>query len=203
MTTTISKYISTSISNAVLNDDPYEWMHINNIFPPEYFKQLKSLPLTEVQRMLVEDFNDPDVMKAVCTKFIDAPKNGDIIKSVYAFWQTHGTGYTLKPHEDGPSRIFTFTIYLPDNDDYPDAGTAVYEVNEKTRDYKTVGMMPYLTNSAMLIAPCTKRTWHGVNMLTKPIKRDSIVLVFANHEWAPGKVHYADWKSGVNVDYVI
>ena len=164
---------------------------------------LKSTPLEKVQHMLVNDFNDRNVMSAVCEKFVNAPKNGDTIKSIYAFWQTHGTGYTLKPHEDGPSRIFTFTIYLPDNDEYPDAGTAIYEVDEANREYKTVGMMPYLMNSAMLIAPYTKRTWHGVNMLTKPIKRDSIVLVFANHEWAEGKVHYAKWKAGVNVNHAI
>lgn len=203
MGSTQSKHIASAIRNTGMNSDPYEWMHIRSIFPDDYFKLLKSIPLEEVQHMLVNDFNDIDVMSAVCEKFVDTPKNGDIIQSIYAFWQTHGAGYTLKPHEDGPSRIFTFTIYLPDNDDYPEAGTAIYEVNEEIREYKTVGMMPYLMNSAMLICPFNKRTWHGVNMLTKPIKRDSIVLVFANHEWAEGKVHYADWKAGVNVNHVI
>lgn len=203
MTTPISEHIANAISNTYIESVPYEWMHIRDIFPSDYYAKLKSEPLDKVQHMLVEDFNDDRVFKAVSDKFIDAPKNGDEIKSVYAFWQTHGKGYTLKPHEDGPSRLFTFTIYLADNDDYPDAGTAVYEVNEETREYKTVGMMPYLMNSAMLIAPFNKRTWHGVNMLTQDIKRDSVVLVFGNHAWNSGEVHYAKWKAGTTVSYAI
>lgn len=203
MATKQSDHIANAINSTNINTSPYEWMHITNLFTDDYFKLLKSTSLEKVQHMLVDDFNDEKVMSAVCNKFSNSPKNGDTIKSIYAFWQTHGTGYTLKPHEDGPSRIFTFTIYLPDNDDYPEAGTAIYEVDEEKREFNTVGMMPYVMNSAMLIAPYTKRTWHGVNMLTKPIKRDSIVLVFANHEWAEGKVHYADWKAGVNVNHVI
>ena len=203
MTTSISSHIASAILNTDVHSSPYEWMHIENIFPDEYFKLLKSTPLEEVQHMLVNEFNDPNIMNAVCKKFLDAPKNGDTIQGIYAFWQTHGTGYTLKPHEDGPSRIFTFTIYLPDNNDYPEAGTAIYEVNEDTREYKTIDIVPYQMNSAMLIAPYNHRTWHGVDMLTKPIKRDSIVLVFANHEWKEGKVHYADWKAGVTVNHAI
>lgn len=201
MTTPISEHIANAIDNTVLKTSPYEWMHINGIFPDSYFKRLKTEPLEKVQHMLVEDFNDDRVFKAVTDKFVNAPTNSNTIQSVYAFWQTHGKGYSLKPHEDGASRIFTFTIYLPDDDNYPEAGTAVYEVDEKTREYKTVGMMPYLMNSAMLIAPYTKRTWHGVNMLTNDIKRDSVVLVFGNHKWGKGEVHYADWKAGVTVNY--
>lgn len=198
-----SSHIASAIRNTILNSEPYEWMHIRKLFSKEYYQKLKSSSPKDIQNMLINDFNDTDVMNAVCEKFVDAPKNGDTIQSIYAFHQTHGMGYTLKPHEDGPSRIFTFTIYLADNDDYPEAGTAVYEVDEETREYKTVGMMPFLVNSAMLIAPYTKRTWHGVNMLTKDIERESVVLVFANHPWEEGKVHYANWKAGVNVNHVI
>ena len=203
MTTKISKHIASAISNTKVTMDPYEWMHIENIFPEDYYKLLKSTPLAQAQEMLVDDFNDEDIFKAVIEKFKTAPLNSDIIKSVYAFWQSHGKGYTLKPHEDGTARIFTFTIYLPENDDYPEAGTSVYEVNEETKEYKTVGMIPYVSNSAMLIAPCSKRTWHGVDMLKHDIKRDSVVLVYGNHEWKKGEMHYADWKAGTNINYVI
>jgi len=203
MTTSNTKYIVNALQKSNINILPYEWMHIENIFSDEYYKLLKSTPLEEVQKMLIDDFNDPDVFDTVIEKFTGAPLNGDTINSIYAFWQSHGKGYTLKPHEDGETRIFTFTIYLADNNDYPEAGTAVYEVNENTKEYKTVSMIPYTMNSAMLIAPCKKRTWHGVNMLEHNIKRDSIVLVFATHKWEPGQMHYADWKSGISVTHVI
>ena len=83
----------------------------------------------------------------------------------------------------------------------PEAGTAVYEVDRHTKQYKTIGMMPYLRNSCMIICPYDMLTWHGVNMLTEDLNRDSTVIVFSALEWNNKQMHYAEWKPGDTVNY--
>jgi hypothetical protein len=203
MLSSVQSHVLEALTNTTVEFNNYEYLCIKNLFPEEFYAELKSLPMPEVSKKVHEVFVNEDFVKLLFEKFKASPKRSEVIKSIYAFWQSHGVGYTLKPHVDSFPRVFTMTVYLADNDDAPNAGTAVYEVNSSTKEYKTVGMMPYLRNSCMIICPYEKLTWHGVDMLTDDISRDSVVVVFSAQEWNDKQMHYADWKPGVTVNYGI
>jgi hypothetical protein len=203
MLSSIKSHVVESLQNTVTEFNNYEYLCIKNLFPEDFYNELKSLSMQEASKRVHEVFINEDFVNLLFEKFNKSPKRSTLIKSIYAFWQQHGVGYTLKPHVDSFPRVFTMTVYLADNDNTPNAGTAVYDVNRSTKEYKTIGMMPYLRNSCMIICPYDNLTWHGVDMLTDNIKRDSIVVVFSAQEWNETQMHYADWKPGVTVNYGI
>ncbi len=201
--TLVQQHTVNSLRNTEIEFSSYYYMTIKNLFPDDFYKLLKQTPIDKVDSIVHEVFCDAEFVNLLATKFKDAPRRSSHIKSVYAFWQRHNAGYTLKPHVDSYPRVFTMTVYLADNNETPEAGTVVYDVNKETRTYKTVGLMPYLENSCMVICPYDEVTWHGVDMLEKDINRDSVVVVFSAEEWNEGQLHYATWKPGKTVDYVI
>lgn len=179
----------------------YQYMTIKDLFPEEFYSQLTKLEMSEIAHIVCNVFANEDFAVALKQKFAESPIRSETIKSVYAFWQSHGTGYTLKPHVDSFPRVFTMTVYLAENDDHPEAGTSVYAVDTNTREYETVGLMPYLRNSTMVICPYDMLTWHGVEMLEADIDRRSVVVVFSAQDWNKDQMHYAEWKPGVTVNY--
>lgn len=201
MLSSIKSHVVESLRNTAIEFNNYEYLCIKNLFPEDFYNELKSLSMQEASKRVHEVFINEDFVNLLFEKFNKSPKRSTLIKSIYAFWQQHGVGYTLKPHVDSFPRVFTMTVYLADNDNTPNAGTAVYDVNRSTKEYKTIGMMPYLRNSCMIICPYDNLTWHGVDMLVDDIKRDSIVVVFSAQEWNETQMHYADWKPGVTVNY--
>lgn len=201
MLSSIKSHVVESLRNTAIEFNNYEYLCIKNLFPEDFYNELKSLSMQEASKQVHEVFINEDFVNLLFEKFNKSPKRSTLIKSIYAFWQQHGVGYTLKPHVDSFPRVFTMTVYLADNDNTPNAGTAVYDVNRSTKEYKTIGMMPYLRNSCMIICPYDNLTWHGVDMLVDDIKRDSIVVVFSAQEWNETQMHYADWKPGVTVNY--
>jgi len=203
MLSSVKSHVVESLRNTVIEFNNYEYLCIKNLFPEDFYNELKSLSMQEASKRVHEVFINEGFVNLLFEKFNKSPKRSTLIKSIYAFWQQHGVGYTLKPHVDSFPRVFTMTVYLADNDNTPNAGTAVYDVNRSTKEYKTIGMMPYLRNSCMIICPYDNLTWHGVDMLVDDIKRDSIVVVFSAQEWNETQMHYADWKPGVTVNYGI
>lgn len=203
MLSSVKSHVVESLRNTAIEFNNYEYLCIKNLFPEDFYNELKSLSMQEASKRVHEVFINEDFVNLLFEKFNKSPKRSTLIKSIYAFWQQHGVGYTLKPHVDSFPRVFTMTVYLADNDNTPNAGTAVYDVNRSTKEYKTIGMMPYLRNSCMIICPYDNLTWHGVDMLVDDIKRDSIVVVFSAQEWNETQMHYADWKPGVTVNYGI
>lgn len=201
MLSSVKSHVVESLRNTAIEFNNYEYLCIKNLFPEDFYNELKSLSMQEASKQVHEVFINEDFVNLLFEKFNKSPKRSTLIKSIYAFWQQHGVGYTLKPHVDSFPRVFTMTVYLADNDNTPNAGTAVYDVNRSTKEYKTIGMMPYLRNSCMIICPYDNLTWHGVDMLVDDIKRDSIVVVFSAQEWNETQMHYADWKPGVTVNY--
>ena len=177
----------------------FEWLHVSNLVPDEVYKQIKNTGGTEGSKMLLELFDDPDIVKALYSRWTDT--RSDTIQSIYTFWQRASAGYSLKPHEDGWPRVFTFAFYFPDNNDNPEAGTAIYEVDPITKQYNTVAVGSYEENSATIVAPNYGVSWHGVNLIENKINRESAVIVFSAEPWDEGQLHYADWKPGKNTNY--
>lgn len=176
----------------------YPWMTVTDFLPADLYENIR---INQDCQQLLDAHDDPNIVKALYSKFNDYPIRQDSIQSIYTFWQSTGAGYSLKPHEDSWPRVFTIVYYFPDDDTYPEAGTAIYEVDEDKRDYTTVATSPYLPNTATIIAPDTGRTWHGVDLIQRQVSRQSAVLVFSAEEWTPAQLHYADWKSGRTVNY--
>jgi len=197
----IQAHTVNALESTIVSESPYQYVCIENLFPEDFYVKLKAMSLEDASRLIQQVFVNESFVKLLFEKFKQSPKRSNVIRSIYAFWQRHGLGYTLKPHVDSYPRVFTLTVYLADNNEVPEAGTAVYEVDRHTKQYKTIGMMPYLRNSCMIICPYDMLTWHGVNMLTEDINRDSTVVVFSALEWNNEQMHYAEWKPGDTVNY--
>jgi len=192
-----------SLNATELTRSDFNYLMIHDLFPEDFYQQLKQLPVEETDEIVHSVFNHEPFVQALAHKFEDSPRRSDTIRSVYAFWQRAGAGYTLKPHVDSYPRVFTMTVYLADDNDTPEAGTAAYRVDRSTRTWETIGMMEYLRNSCMIISPYDDLTWHGVNLIEKDIVRDSVVLVYSAEEWNESQMHYANWKPGETVNYVL
>lgn len=176
----------------------YPWMHVTDFLPDEQYKKIAQARSAQA---LVDAYDDPAIVSALYEKFSGHNVRQSNIRSIYAFWQSSGAGYSLKPHEDSWPRVFTIVFYFAEDDSYPEAGTSIYEVDEKQRTYRTVATAPYLPNSASIIAPETGKSWHGVDLIKRPVDRQSAVLVFSAEEWNSNQLHYADWKPGKTVNY--
>lgn len=190
-----------ALRNAKVEKNNFEWIAIQDLFPNDVYEELMSSGLQEASEKILEIFDNPNFVKLLYDKFHNSPVRSDLISSIYTFWQQSGAGYSLKPHCDSYPRVFTMTVYLADDDDHPEAGTAIYLVNEKTKYYKTMAVAPYLKNSCKIIAPYDNLTWHGVNLIETDVNRKSVVTVFSDQEWDENQLHYATWKPGRTVKY--
>lgn len=179
----------------------YPWIHVTDLLPHDHYDEIAKTAGTAGSKMLVDVFDSPEIVKALYNKFSDWPVRTDEIKSIYAFWQSTGAGFSLKPHEDSWPRVFTFAYYFAQDDKCPEAGTAIYKVDPDNKTYETLEVAPYLPNSATIFAPDTGATWHGVNLIKEKIDRQSAVIVFSAEEWNENQLHYADWKPGRTVSY--
>jgi len=178
-----------------------EWLFIEPMISEEMYTELLSISGPDRAARLVDIFNDEEIIQLLYQKFANTEVRSDTIKSIYAFHQVHGAGYTLKPHVDSYPRVFTVVMYFAKDNDTPEAGTVVYNIIDiEKKEYETSGIAPFRRNSGMIISP-TDSSWHGVDMLTKELERESVVLVFSAEPWNDSQMHYADWKPGVTVDY--
>ena len=178
----------------------YPWLTVSDVVPPAEYERLRQTGGTEASQRLVDAFDDPRIVRQLYQSF-SGEHRPDPIRSIYAFWQRTGSGYSLKPHEDSWPRVFTVVMYFPEDDDYPLAGTSIYAVDEDARTYSTVAVSPYQSNTMTIIAPVTGITWHGVDLITRPVNRNSAVIVYSAQPWDRHQLHYASWKPGRNVDY--
>ena len=190
-----------ALHQSPLNMDGFEWTSIEGIFPEDVFQRLLDGDPAETAAEMVDIFDNPAYVDALFKKFYNSPLRSQKISSIYAFPQSSGPGYTLKPHVDSYPRVFTMTVYLAPNNDYPGAGTAIYDVDRNTRTWETLGTAPFLRNAAKVIAPYDNLTWHGVDLITDPVERRSVVVVFSDQEWNENQLHYAEWKPGRTVEY--
>jgi hypothetical protein len=195
-----------NINDTVIDSVSYDitnmqWLFVDPMFNEPTYEKLLEMDQEHRARQLVDMFNDDAIVQLLYKKFDTTEARSDTIKSIYAFWQTHHAGYTLKPHVDSYPRVFTVVVYFAKDNDTPEAGTAIYNIIDKdNKIYETVGIAPYHRNSGMIICP-TSTSWHGVDMLKKDIDRESVVIVFSAEEWNEKQMHYATWKPGVTVDY--
>ena len=181
--------------------DGYEWYSIADMFPDAVFQRLLEQDANDTAAEMLDIFDNEEYVDALFAKFNASPLRSQKISSIYTFPQSSGPGYTLKPHVDSYPRVFTMTVYLAPNNDYASAGTSIYKVNRETRDWTTLGTAPFLRNYAKVIAPYDDLTWHGVDLITDPVERRSVVVVFSDQEWNETQLHYADWKPGRTVEY--
>lgn len=179
----------------------YPWLYIKDFLPEEHYKKIKETGGTGGSAMLVDVFDSPAIVSELYKKFGAWEIRSEAIKSIYSFWQWAGAGYSLKPHEDSFPRVFTMAYYFAQDDKCPEAGTAIYDVDYVNKEYTTLTVAPYVPNSAIIFAPGTDSTWHGVNVIEKQIDRQSAVLVFSAQEWDENQLHYAEWKPGRTVNY--
>ena len=192
-----------TLTNTPIRKNDYEWVYLENLFSEETYNQLLELDNQKLSEVMLEVFDNHEWIALLSQKFQNSPKRSDSIKSIYTFWQEAGAGYSLKPHEDSFPRVFTMTLYFPDNNDAPEAGTAIYRVNTHNKDYETIAVAPFLRNSGKIIAPYEGLTWHGVNLVEKDIRRRSVVVVFSAQEWNENQLHYSEWKPGRTVEYQV
>jgi len=199
----VQQYTLSRLQDTDVKYNTYQFMCIPDLFPEDFYNEIKNSKLEDASALVHSVFNSEEFTKELFRKFSDSPKRSETIRSIYSFHQSHGRGYTLKPHVDSYPRVFTMTVYLANDNKTPEAGTAVYSVDKNTKQWKTIDMMPYLKNSCMIICPYDDLTWHGVNILEKDIDRDSIVVVFSAEKWNESQIHYAEWKPGKTVNYGI
>lgn len=189
------------VSVADLPITKVEWIEMFPLFEDHFYDELMAMPNEERAQVLVEKMNDERLVQMLFSKFGTFGLRSDVIRSIYAFGQTHGIGYTLKPHVDSYPRVFNMVFHFAEDDNVPEAGTAIYDVkNFETKEYETYATAKYLRNSCTILCLNT-HSWHGVDMLMKDIKRDSVVVVFSAEEWNETQMHYADWKPGITVNY--
>lgn len=197
----IQKHTIDALDQSVVNNNNFEWISIVNLFPADYYNYLINLDNKDLSQEVLEVFDNEDFVKLLYRKFANSKKRSNTISSIYTFWQVAGSGYSLKPHVDSYPRVFTMTLYFPQDNNNPQAGTAIYDVDYNTREYQTLAVSPFLKNSCKIIAPYDDVTWHGVNLLHEDIQRKSVVCVFSDQEWNKQQLHYADWKPGRTVSY--
>ena len=198
--THITEHVIAALQKATVQTTTMDFITVEDAFPEDFYQSLLDMPVQDTDNIAVEVFNDSRIVKLLYDKFASAPVRSDVIKSIYAFWQQSGCGYSLRPHVDGFPRVFTVIINLAENNNLPHIGTAIYDVNLANNTYTTNTVAPYLRNSFSVIAP-HDHTWHGVNLIKETVDRRSIVLVFSAQEWNEDQLHYADWKPGVTVNY--
>lgn len=186
------------IKAAPVRHNDYDWIYVTDLLPEDEYWRIRE---NQDSKRMLELFDDPEIVRVLYDKFSNAKIRSEKISSIYSFWQTAGSGYSLKPHEDSYPRVFTMTYYFAENDQTPEAGTSVYRVNKQDRTWETLATAPYVPNSAMIIAPYTDVTWHGVNLIEKDVDRQSCVVVYSDLEWTSEQLHYAEWKPGKNVNY--
>lgn len=179
----------------------FEWCCMDNLFPEEDYERFRTQSLQQTSQDMLDIFDNEEFVKTLFEKFSNSKLRSDVISSIYTFHQVSGAGYSLKPHCDSYPRVFTMVVYLADDNDYPEYGTAIYSVDRAARTYETVDMSPFVRNSAMIFPPYDNETWHGVNMNEQPLERKSIVVVFSAEEWNENQLHYAEWKPGRTVKY--
>jgi|TARA_B110000908_G_C10266571_1_gene464531 hypothetical protein len=200
--TTPTEYATNKINQCTVSTHgEYPWAQVYNFLPDEYYNRAAELADTEGSAMLLDAFDSPAIVRALYEKFSNWTLRADEIKSIYSFWQRTGAGYSLKPHEDSWPRVFTIVYYFAKDDKCPQAGTSIYEVDQKNKTYNTLEVASYIPNSATIFAPNTGISWHGVDLITEQIDRQSAVVVFSAEEWNKNQLHYADWKPGRTVNY--
>lgn len=199
----IQSHTVNALNSSAVNTHGYEWISVVDLFPVDYYNYLDNLDNHSLSEQVLQVFDNPVFVELLFAKFANSKLRSNTISSIYTFWQVAGAGYSLKPHVDSYPRVFTMTLYFPENNDTPEAGTAIYDVDYNTKQYKTLAVSPYIKNSCKIIAPYDGVSWHGVNPIHKDIQRKSVVCVFSDQQWNSDQMHYADWKPGRTVNYGI
>ncbi len=95
-------------------------------------------------------------------------------------------GYSIRPHQDIPSKLLTVQIYLPPDDRGSAMGTNFYRRGAAKVLERDVSV-PYLPNTGYAFA-VTENSWHGVDTIPPGAPdRDSLMLVW-NAEGAAAKL---------------
>lgn len=86
-------------------------------------------------------------------------------------------GFWLEPHTDLGVKLFTFLLYLSDDERHAGLGTDIYDAEKRH-----VGRSPFAANAAMVFVP-SNITYHGFE--ARPIAgvRKSIVINYVTDEW--------------------
>ncbi len=86
-------------------------------------------------------------------------------------------GYSIRPHQDIPSKLLTVQFYLPPDDRGSAMGTNFYRRGGAGALERDVSV-PFLPNSGYALA-VTENSWHGVDIIPPGAPgRDSLMLVW-------------------------
>jgi hypothetical protein len=103
-------------------------------------------------------------------------------------------GYAIKPHPDTRRKVLTVLIYMPENDDHPELGTAVYKISPMgVFHWKSYGLVkekvaPFKRNTGfafVVIHPAhnlLNTSWHGREVIS--IKNDKPRMTLLNTYYA-------------------
>jgi len=86
-------------------------------------------------------------------------------------------GFWLEPHTDLGVKLFTFLLYLSDDQRHADLGTDIYDAEKRH-----VGRSPFAPNGAMVFVP-SNITYHGFEPRPIPGVRKSVVINYVTNEW--------------------
>jgi len=201
----------------LLDHHPWPWEHwyIKDFFSTDYLQHFKCILPEDLNPDLVYDTNRSAlrITRDACAKFpflekivqfFQKPENVNFLEQlsepgllkdsyVRVDYTVDHPGYELKPHLDRHSKLFTFQVYLPEQEE--EWGTEVYDEN-----MTLCGTVPFMRNCGWFTFPRLgeKPKWHGV---TRPVTRDRISFL-VNYMIKPetlNEVKGDDRPDGTNV----
>jgi hypothetical protein len=148
------------------------WHRVFQTFSNEEFRRIV---LAKFQGPILERFMKPD----------DA-QIPPLTYRAEVFLMRDQTNYALGPHTDSPTKLVSMLFYLPEADDRPDLGTALYVPKDPNFTcpggphhpfelFERVITMPYRRN-ALLAFPKTAQCFHGVEPVTSAATNRDLML---------------------------
>ena len=131
---------------------------------------------------IADALRHPDIAREFAARFAELgcsslpppPETGSVLRMSLV---RDRPGYSIRPHQDIPSKLLTAQIYLPGDDSGVERGTDFYNRGESgVLELDTT--IPYLPNSGYAF-PVTDNSWHGVRTIPAGAPdRDSLMLVW-------------------------
>lgn len=111
------------------------------------------------------------------------------------------SGYKISPHTDTKvgnyrRKLLSMLIYLPDDNNFPHAGTELYKKTirfngikpsdkqiiqnglSKHNSFRIVKQAPYIKNNCIIFKPERNKTWHGVSKVKDNISRKTLQIFY-------------------------
>ena len=126
-----------------------------------------------VVRAVSDALQDPRATKAV-ERIFGTKLAGSYLRIEFA---QDTDGFWLEPHTDLGVKLFTFLLYLSNDNNHADLGTDIYDA-----DKKHVGCSPFVPNTAMVFVP-SNNTYHGFEPRKIEGVRKSVIINYVTNAW--------------------